>query len=90
MMVVEPSPSLPQTATVLKQWNRVHMELIEHSSEAAQPLVEGVLRTLSGDTSATWAWLDSYLLGDTCNIRPECSFLISYWVEPLESTAQLD
>lgn len=73
LMVVEPSPSLPQNATMLKQWGRVHTDQMDHTSEASQLLVEEVLKTLSGDTSTTWAWLKNYLLGDASENRHACA-----------------
>lgn len=72
MMIMEPLPSLPQNATVLKKWNRLHVDQMERSTEA-QPLVEGVLKTLSGNTATTWAWLENYLLGDDSGNRPACA-----------------
>lgn len=73
MMIMEPSPSLPQNATVLKKWNRLHVDQMESPTEVSQPFVEGVLKTLSGNTTTTWAWLENYLLGDACDNRPACA-----------------
>lgn len=73
MMVMAPSPSLPENATVLKKWNRLYVDQMEGSSKAAQPLVEKVLKTLSGNTATTWAWLENHLLGDPCANRPPCA-----------------
>lgn len=76
MMVLEPSLTLPMNATVLKKWHRYYVDHIDHamvSTEEAEPLVNGVMKTQTGNTLSIWSWLENHLLGDTDSIRPPCT-----------------
>lgn len=76
MMILEPSLTLPMNATVLKKWHRYHVDHVDHtmvSTEEAEPLINGFMKTQTGSTLSMWAWLENHLLGDCNDIRPPCA-----------------
>lgn len=75
MVVMEPSPTLPQQAAVMKKWLRFGGEQIDHSKLSAQeagPLIEGILNALGNKTMTTWVWLENNMVGGA-NVAPPCA-----------------
>lgn len=66
MMIIEPSKTVPVSATVLKNWYRVYGERIDPSNTTAgdqiDPLIERIQNMLSGTMIATFQWLEDSLL----------------------------
>lgn len=77
MMVIEPSSTLPHNAAVLKNYHRIHGDQIDPATLASPltgPLVNVVMKTLSGNTATMWSWFESYLLGGTSDdAKPICA-----------------
>lgn len=74
LVVLEPSSTLPESASVMKKWLRLGGEQIDHSKvspEAAELLTEGILKALSEKTVATWSWMENNLLGEP-HVPPPC------------------
>lgn len=75
MVIVEPSPSLPLKAAVIKKWLRFGGEQIDSSklsTQEAEPLMEGILKALESKTTTTWSWLENNLVCGT-NVMPPCA-----------------
>lgn len=80
MMVIVPSPTLPLNATVLKNYHRIHGDQIDPAKLACPltgPLIDAVMKTLSGNTATMWSWFETYLLGATSedddSAKPLCA-----------------
>lgn len=74
LVVLEPSVTLPESASVMKKWLRLRGEQIDHSKispKAAELLAEGILKALNEKTMATWTWMENNLLGDA-DVPPPC------------------
>lgn len=75
MVIMEPSPTLPQKAAVMKKWLRFGGEQIDPSklsAQEAEPFIEGILNTLGNKTTTTWSWLENNLVGGS-NVVPPCA-----------------